>query len=79
MVLFGEGVVHWPTVFSLAAFPVVVIAYVLLARREERQMIERFSDEYREYRRRVPMFLPRWGEWRKLFDGRLFSANQQQR
>ena len=77
MVLFGEGVVHWPTVFSLAAFPIVVIAYVLLARKEERQMIEKFSDEYREYQRRVPMFLPHWGDWRKLFGDRLFSAHQQ--
>ena len=34
LVAFGEGVVHWPTVFSLVAVPVIVIAYVLLARRE---------------------------------------------
>ena len=66
--LFGEGVVHWPTVFSLTAFPIVVIAYALLARKEEPQMIEKFGDEYRKYQRRVPMFLPRWGDWRKLFD-----------
>ena len=30
--LFGEGVVHWPTVFSVAIFPVIVLAYYLLAR-----------------------------------------------
>lgn len=29
MVAFGEGVVHWPTVFSLSAFPVIVVAYTL--------------------------------------------------
>lgn len=67
LVMFGEGVVHWPTVFSLAAFPIVVIAYLLLARKEERQMLERFGEEYRDYQRRVPMFLPRRREWRRLF------------
>ncbi|MBX9584615.1 MAG: isoprenylcysteine carboxylmethyltransferase family protein [Gemmataceae bacterium] len=67
LAVFGEGVVHWPTLFSVVMFPVIVTAYVLLARREERQMIERFGDRYRDYRRRVPMFLPRWGDWRHLF------------
>lgn len=77
LALFGEGVVHWPTVFSLAAFPIIVIAYTLLARKEERQMIEKFGDEYREYRRRTPMFLPHWGDWRKLFGSYWVSANYQ--
>ena len=48
-------------------FPVIVTAYVLLARREERQMIEQYGEAYRDYQRHVPMFLPRWGEWRRLF------------
>jgi len=75
LALFGEGVVHWPTVFSLAAFPIIVIAYTRLARKEERQMIEKFGDEYREYRRQTPMFLPHLGDWRKLFGSYWFSAN----
>lgn len=66
LVMFGEGVVHWPTVFSLAAFPIVVIAYLLLARKEERQMVERFGDEYVAYRRRVPMFFPQRRRWPRL-------------
>jgi protein-S-isoprenylcysteine O-methyltransferase Ste14 len=32
----------------------------LLARREERQMLERFGESYREYQRHVPMFIPRF-------------------
>lgn len=78
LVLFGEGVVHWPTIFSLAAFPIVVIAYVLLARKEEWQMIEKFGDDYREYQQRIPMFLPHWGDWRKLFGSNGASAKPQQ-
>jgi len=61
--LFGEGIVHWPTVFSVALFPVIVLAYYLLARSEERKVEEEFGDEYRDYRKRVPMFIPRWGQW----------------
>lgn len=65
--LFGEGAVHWPTLFSVAVFPVIVLAYVLLARREERQMVERFGVQYDAYRRQVPMFFPRPGQWGWLF------------
>lgn len=61
--LFGEGIVHWPTIFSVALFPIVVLAYYLLARSEERKVEEEYGDEYRAYRKRVPMFIPRWGQW----------------
>ncbi len=59
LIVFGEGVVHWPTIVSVAAFPVIVLAYALLARKEERQMFDKFGDAYRAYQRRVPMFVPR--------------------
>lgn len=60
MIIFGEGIVHWPTILSVAGLPIIVGAYVLLARKEERQMLQKFGDEYREYQRRVPMFIPRF-------------------
>jgi protein-S-isoprenylcysteine O-methyltransferase Ste14 len=61
LIVFGEGIVHWPTIVSVIAFPVIVIAYTLLSKREERQMIKEFGDEYRAYRQRVPMLIPRFG------------------
>lgn len=64
--LFGEGIVHWPTIFSVALFPIIVLAYYFLARSEERKVGEEFGDEYRAYCRRVPMFIPRWGQWRAM-------------
>jgi protein-S-isoprenylcysteine O-methyltransferase Ste14 len=59
LIVFGEGIVHWPTIVSVVAFPVIVVAYTVLARKEERQMLEKFGDDYREYARRVPMLVPR--------------------
>ena len=64
--LFGEGVVHWPTLFSVSLFPIIVLAYSLLARHEERQVIERFGDGYRTYQQEVPRFVPRMGRLAKL-------------
>jgi len=64
--IFGEGIVHWPTLFSIVLFPIIILIYVLLARSEERKMLHEFGDEYRAYRLRVPAFIPRWGQWRNL-------------
>ncbi|MEO6104382.1 MAG: hypothetical protein ABIP44_12210, partial [Pseudoxanthomonas sp.] len=60
--------VHWPTLFSVALFPIIVLIYTLLARREEKRMLEDFGDEYRAYRSHVPMFFPRAGQWRKFVE-----------
>lgn len=65
LAVFGQ-VVHWPTVITVLLFPVIVVVYVRLARKEEQRMTERVGEEYRAYRRRVPMFFPRWGEWGRL-------------
>jgi methanethiol S-methyltransferase len=71
LALFGEGVVHWPTLLTVLLFPVIVLAYVLLAFKEEKRMGEQFGDQYREYQWRVPMFFPRFrgpkDQWRRLF------------
>ena len=65
LAVFGQ-LVHWPTILTLALAPLIVAAYVHLARREERRMVERFGESYIEYRRRVPMFFPRWRSLREL-------------
>lgn len=50
--------IQWPTIPTLIMFPVLVFAYVRLARREEADAIAEFGDEYRRYMERVPGFLP---------------------
>jgi len=64
--LFGEGVVHWPTIFSVVLFPIIVITYTLLAYREERRVLKEFGAEYRAYKERTPMFFPGKNQWRKF-------------
>lgn len=64
--LFGEGVIHWPTIFSVGLFPVIIVVYVLLARREERKVIEEFGEKYLEYKRQIPAFFPAKGQWKKF-------------
>ena len=50
---------QWPTLVTLAMYPILVIMYALLGRREEAEMIAQFGDAYRRYRAAVPAFLPR--------------------
>ena len=53
--------VQWPTLLTIAMFPVLVAMYARLARAEERETLAAFGDGYREYMARVPAFVPRLG------------------
>ena len=50
---------QWPTIPTLLMFPVLVTMYTRLARREEREVRERFGATYDEYASRTPAFIPR--------------------
>ena len=50
--------VQWPTILTLAMFPVLVTMYISLAKSEEREALAEFGDEYRRYMQRVPGFIP---------------------
>jgi protein-S-isoprenylcysteine O-methyltransferase Ste14 len=61
--LFGQGVVHWPTLFSVVLFPIIVFIYYRLSLREEKKVIAEFGNEYVACKARVPMFIPRIEQW----------------
>lgn len=65
--LFGEGIVHWPTVFSVGLFPVIIFIYYRLSLREEKKVIAEFEEEYLAYKAQVPMFIPRIVQWKSFF------------
>ena len=54
---------QWPTLITLAMFPILVLMYVRLARREEREAFSEFGQAYANYAASTPAFFPR------LFDG----------
>ncbi|HSD31035.1 MAG TPA: isoprenylcysteine carboxylmethyltransferase family protein [Gemmatimonadales bacterium] len=51
--------VQWPTIITVATWPILIAVYYRLARREEREAEAVFGDAYRAYEVRVPMFVPR--------------------
>jgi len=51
---------QWPTLVTLAMFPVLVFMYWRLARREEQDAREEFGDAYRRYEEDTPAFLPKF-------------------
>ena len=52
---------QWPTLPTLVMFPILVTVYARLAKREEREMVAQFGDEYTRYAAATPAFLPRFG------------------
>ena len=58
LVMFGF-LLQWPTVLTLAMFPVLVFMYWRLTRSEEREIDTRFGPGYAIYRQATPAFVPR--------------------
>lgn len=51
--------IMWLTIITLAMWPVLVIVYYKLAKTEEKDAEAEFGEEFREYKRRVPGWIPR--------------------
>ena len=59
LVVFGEGIVHWPTILSVILFPIITYAYIRLAKSEDKSLLKKFGEEYRLYAQTTPSFIPR--------------------
>ena len=60
LIMFGF-LLQWPTILTLAMFPVLVVMYGYLAMREEADMLAKFGKEHESYAARTPRFIPRLG------------------
>jgi protein-S-isoprenylcysteine O-methyltransferase Ste14 len=49
---------QWPTLLTLIMFPLLVVMYVRLARREEREALTEFGEAYARYTANTPAFFP---------------------
>ena len=52
---------QWPTLITLVMFPILVMVYVRLAHREEREAAAGFGDAWRRYATATPRWFPRLG------------------
>jgi methanethiol S-methyltransferase len=59
-IMFGF-LLQWPTILTLAMFPLLVLMYVRLAHSEERVAVLAFGAEYQRYAAVTPAWFPRLG------------------
>ncbi|MEW5755864.1 MAG: isoprenylcysteine carboxylmethyltransferase family protein [Pseudomonadota bacterium] len=60
LIMFGF-LLQWPTLLTVAMFPVLVWMYAHLAKSEEREMQAEFGEAYARYAASTPAFVPRFG------------------
>ncbi len=54
--------IQWPTLITIAMAPVLVIRYILLAKKEETYMLQHYPKEYGAYRQKVPAWFPKFSK-----------------
>lgn len=59
MIMFGF-LLQWPTIPTLVMFPILVVVYVRLAKREEQMALEEFGAVYRRYMESTPAWIPKF-------------------
>ena len=58
LIMFGF-LLQWPTIPTLVMFPILVVVYARLAKREEKEALASFGQTYLEYQQQTPAFFPR--------------------
>lgn len=56
-IMFGF-LLQWPTILTIVMFPILVVVYAQLARREEREVRAEFGETWDAYARVTPAFVP---------------------
>lgn len=56
----------WPTLLTLAMFPILLWMYYRLARVEEAHVLKHIGEEYMRYMKHVPAFIPRFNRSKQV-------------
>ncbi|HKP64205.1 MAG TPA: isoprenylcysteine carboxylmethyltransferase family protein [Polyangiales bacterium] len=72
LIMFGF-LLQWPTLLTLIMFPVLVVTYLRLARREEHEVRSTFGSAWDAYAASTPAFIPRFGSRHSSGDRRLHA------
>jgi len=57
-IMFGF-LLQWPTLVTLGMFPILLVMYARLAVSEEKDMEKEFGEQYVEYKKKTPSFIPK--------------------
>lgn len=60
LIMFGF-LLQWPTILTVAMFPILVLVYTRLAKSEEKESQRTFGTTWEEYAKNTPAFIPRIG------------------
>ncbi len=52
--------IQWPTLITLIMWPFLLAMYYNLAKREEKDVQKKYKKEYLKYKKKVPMFIPKF-------------------
>jgi protein-S-isoprenylcysteine O-methyltransferase Ste14 len=61
VVIMSGFLLQWPTLLTVAMFPILTVMYLRLAMNEELDMRKTFGQQWDAYASRVPAFIPRFG------------------
>ncbi len=50
-------IIQWPTILTVIMWPVLVVMYIRLAKKEEKEMEEKFGEEFRKYKNETAILL----------------------
>ncbi|WP_227767421.1 methyltransferase family protein [Zhaonella formicivorans] len=59
--------IQWPTIITLAMAPALMWIYKYLAVREEKNLLDLFGEQYRQYMRTTPRFFPSFASFKAVF------------
>ena len=58
LLITGGWLIHWPTAIGLVMWPILMVAYVRLAGKEDAYLASRFGSEFRKYAEKTRAFFP---------------------